>query len=302
MKAEYTVSTFAEEIGVSWNSVYKAGKELFPDKQWGKNAVLNGSTESLLNHYTRSSKVKTARKAKRMLSKINESTTSESIEKRPLIQSEIKVIPAVGFNGKKGENQSVDSIPLFNESTVTKPVKLSLQFTTPIECSAIQASDLINVTMDSVKVVDPIPEEPKESFVEKVFKFDLGLAILGSPLIRFLFVSAMIGGQSYMFAHLEQKSLSGLDFTIPFWAALVTGVLFEASGFMIAMSTDSKKEWQGLPVRGIWLFIMIVFQFSTNFCLIEPWAVDGWHCAGRFILSIAIPLGLLAYSFLYFKD
>ena len=160
--------------------------------------------------------------------------------------------------------------------------------------------------MESVEIVEsiiePIPEEPKESLVEKVFKFDLGLAILGSPLIRFLFVSAMIGGQSYMFAHLEQKSLSGLDFTIPFWAALVTGVLFEASGFMIAMSTDSKKEWQGLPVRGIWLFIMIVFQFSTNFCLIEPWAVDGWHCAGRFILSIAIPLGLLAYSFLYFKD
>ncbi len=263
---EYTVSTFADELGVSWNSVYKAGKELFPNKQWGKNAVLNGTTEILLNHYTNSSKSTTAKKAKKLLLMVSDST---GIKEPESMKSTVEI-----KKDSRGIQEEMKS-EIKKESIVEAPKE-----------------SMVEISESGVN----------KSWIQRVFEFDLGRAILESPLIRFVFVSAMVGGQAYMFASMEQKVINGLNFIVPFWAAMLTGILFEAAGFMIAMSTDPKKEMQGIPTRNIWLFIMLFIQFSTNFCLIEPWAVDGWHCFGRFILSIAIPLGLLAYSFLYFKE
>lgn len=264
---EYTVSTFADELGVSWNSVYKAGKEYFPDKQWGKNVVLNGTTETLLNHYTNSSKSTTANKAKKLLSIVSDST---GIKEPESMKSTVEI---------KADSKRIQ----------------------PKVKSEIKKESIIEAPKESI--VEVSETAIKKSWIQSVFEFDLGRAILGSPLIRFLFVCAMIAGQSYMFAMLEQKVMEGTGFDIAIGYAVAVGALFEAVGFMIALSIDPKKMLGKYPVRNLMLSGFFIFQCITNLCLIEPFSVPGLALpAGRFIIAIALPGGIAAYSFLYFKE
>jgi hypothetical protein len=144
-----------------------------------------------------------------------------------------------------------------------------------------------------------VPKTP--ATVAPKWSADIGNVILSNPNVRFTFVAILVAAQAYMFAMLESKVLAGLEINIAFWAAFTVGVLFEASGFMIARSFPGSRYGE-VSVRTAWLVFFLIIQCITNACLIEPFAVQGWNMIGRIIVAIAIPSGLLAYSFLYFKD
>lgn len=263
---EYTVSTFADELGVSWNSVYKAGKEYFPDKQWGKNVVLNGTTETLLNHYTNSSKSTTANKAKKLLSMVSDST---EIKEPDSMKSTVEI---------KAESKRIQ----------------------PKVKSEIKKESIVEAPKESIVEVNETAI--KKSWIQKVLEFDLGRAILSSPFIRFVFVTAMVFAQAFMFASLEQKVLNGMNLYAPFKAAFAVGVIFEFAGFMIA-STFKGSKGLGWGKREWWLFFITCFQFGTNYFLLEPHAAESIMIGfGRGMICLSVPAGLMAYSFLYFKE
>lgn len=195
---------------------------------------------------------------------------------------------------------------------VERPVEQSKryvdQWLSPVECTLNGFSLSIEQSLNEIKSIEPEEKETvnisKSIFngVQSFFEFDLGRAILGSPLIRFAFVCTMVFAQAFMFASLEQKVMKGMNLNLPFVAAFMVGVIFEFAGFMIA-STFKASKGLNWGKREWWLFFITLFQFGTNYFLLEPHTGGSWMIGlGRGMICLAPPAGLMAYSVLYFKE
>lgn len=158
--------------------------------------------------------------------------------------------------------------------------------------------------MDEIEQLRAELQALKQKHIEqaKAWIRDVGRYVLSSPNVKFFFVITLVCSQAFLFAMLEEKALAGINIKIEFLAAFFVGILFEASGFMIARQFPSGK-WDGISTRDWWLIVFFVFQLITNNCLFEPWNAGSiTEAIAREIVSLAAPIGLLAYSFLYFQN
>lgn len=266
-----TPAQLQDRYGLSYGMIRKYVIELLPEGvQFSKNMNLNGTS-------------------KKVIQAIADRSTDPEVKEKALNDLEQMIKPV---------ERPVEPIKQYVD-----------QWLNPVECTLNGFSPTIKQALNEIKQDEPEVKEPLNLTrnisigIQSFFEFDLGRAILGSPLIRFLFVCAMIAGQSYMFAMLEQKVMEGTGFDIAIGYAVAVGALFEAVGFMIALSIDPKRMLGEYPVRNLMLSGFFIFQCITNLCLIEPFSVPGLALpAGRFIIAIALPGGIAAYSFLYFKE
>lgn len=295
--ARYYTKGYFNSIGESIK--YSSGMEL------------NGSTEGVLQFIIEKTNDNSIReKAKAALNGTN-GTNHESPIANMRNRTERKITERNGTNGHERK------IAELNEQNETERKELLLR----IEAERNEAERIRIMNEDSERKIAEQEKQIAElentiqglkNSIARIAKEqadkagqwfrDIGDYILSAPNAKFLFVLILVSAQACLFAMLEDKVLTDLGIGIPFWSAFVVGILFEASGFMIARQFPPAEKWQGMSTRDWWLVIFFGFQCVTNLCLFVPLSAESVPLiAGRIMISLAVPIGLLAYSFLYFQ-
>ena len=135
---------------------------------------------------------------------------------------------------------------------------------------------------------------------------DIGKMILSSPNVRFAAAMVPIIGQAIIFALLFCKvyniEVSALHVT----PIVIVGVLFEAVGLMIALSTDNKKGFtmggDFVSYRGLWLTAFFVLQILIDFAYVGMFSASATEWIGKILIGVSFPLAVLAYNNLYLKE
>ena len=136
-------------------------------------------------------------------------------------------------------------------------------------------------------------------------KADTGRALLEAPNVRFLTALVPIIAQAVMYALLACKVFSIQATWYYILPLVVIGVLFEASGLMLSMSVPSASTvtigGDKIKTRSIWLATFFLMQIAIDFAYADM--LGSWsHAIGKTLISVSIPLTILAYNNLYLKD
>lgn len=169
---------------------------------------------------------------------------------------------------------------------------------------AEQANALAAQNDELEKTIQLMEQAENERLAKaKAWSKDIGEFVLSSPNVKFVSMVIILFAQAFLFASLEEKVLDGMGMHIPFVAAFIVGVLFEACGFMIARHFPPRNKFQDLAPRDGWLFLFLFIQLVTNSCLVEFWTAETWAILiGRILVASVPPIGLMAYSYLYLRS
>jgi len=163
-------------------------------------------------------------------------------------------------------------------------------------------------------IEDTTPETPEiepgseEQQIEKPTKIEtmkpthLGMAALTSPFTAMIFTSFALLGQAYLFGHLAHDIFSNVGIPAPMWFHFVIAFIFECTGILIAASFNDRKiggEYDGVSIRGIWLFVFFAVQVVSDLCL---FGVIKNPIVGTVIVAVAMPIALLGYANLYMSE
>jgi hypothetical protein len=163
-------------------------------------------------------------------------------------------------------------------------------------------------------IEDTTPETPEsepeseEQQIEKPTKIEtmkpthLGMAALTSPFTAMIFTSFALLGQAYLFGHLAHNVFSNVGIPAPMWFHFVIAFIFECTGILIAASFNDRKiggEYDGVSIRGIWLFVFFAVQVVSDLCL---FGVIKNPIVGTVIVAVAMPIALLGYANLYMSE
>lgn len=152
------------------------------------------------------------------------------------------------------------------------------------------------------------PEAPEEQIEElekpAIMKSTthLGMAALTSPFTAMIFTSFALLGQAYLFGHLAHNVFSNVGIPAPMWFHFVIAFIFECTGILIAASFNDRKiggEYDGVSIRGIWLFVFFAVQVVSDLCL---FGVIKNPIVGTVIVAVAMPIALLGYANLYMSE
>lgn len=138
-------------------------------------------------------------------------------------------------------------------------------------------------------------------------QFDIGAVVFSSKISIFLFVTILLATQAYILANLAEIHLEGV-----FWEwFFIPAFIFEAAGLAVAQRpipeglSIYKRETEERN-RFAWVYLFAFIQIMTDLSyskIIEEWGdLDVSEIVARMILSIAIPVAISAYSFLYLKS
>ena len=163
-------------------------------------------------------------------------------------------------------------------------------------------------------IEDTTPETPEsepeseEQQIEKPTKIEtmkpthFGMAALTSPFTAMIFTSFALLGQAYLFGHLAHKVFYNVGIPAPMWFHFVIAFIFECTGILIAASFNDRKiggEYDGVSIRGIWLFVFFAVQVVSDLCL---FGVIKNPIVGTVIVAVAMPIALLGYANLYMSE
>lgn len=128
-------------------------------------------------------------------------------------------------------------------------------------------------------------------------------------------VMGLIGIQAWIFASLAETVLDGKH-ELPFFVMFAAAVLIESAGIMIAKDMPAGKTRKkvayergkrtetevtaGNWIRPAWLLLFFAFQVAVDAAFVDVTAYQNTtELAGKLLVIIAIPGGILAYSHLY---
>jgi len=152
------------------------------------------------------------------------------------------------------------------------------------------------------------PEAPKGKEIEKPAKTEnmktthLGMAALVSPFTAMIFTSFALLGQAYLFGHLAHNVFTAVGIPAPMRFHFIIAFIFECTGILIAASFNDRKiggEYDGVSIRGIWLFVFFAVQVVSDLCL---FGVIKNPIVGTVIVAVAMPIALLGYANLYMSE
>lgn len=155
------------------------------------------------------------------------------------------------------------------------------------------------------------PEAPESETEKPITNFEkpatmktthLGMAALTSPFTAMIFTSFALLGQAYLFGHLAHNVFSNVGIPAPMWFHFVIAFIFECTGILIAASFNDRKiggEYDGVSIRGIWLFVFFSVQVVSDLCL---FGVIKNPIVGTVIVAVAMPIALLGYANLYMSE
>ena len=161
---------------------------------------------------------------------------------------------------------------------------------------------------DTTPESEPEAPESEEQQIEKPTKIEtmkpthLGMAALTSPFTAMIFTSFALLGQAYLFGHLAHDIFSNVGIPAPMWFHFVIAFIFECTGILIAASFNDRKiggEYDGVSIRGIWLFVFFAVQVVSDLCL---FGVIKNPIVGTVIVAVAMPIALLGYANLYMSE
>lgn len=121
-------------------------------------------------------------------------------------------------------------------------------------------------------------------------------------------VATLISFQAFIFAALAMRVLNEgkTDVHLQFWFAFVAACLIESGGVMIVSRykvPEGAGEWTKRDIESNvnkWLVPFMVFQILVDLAyinLLGPWS----DIAGKWLIALAIPMGIFVYSHLYFN-
>ena len=155
------------------------------------------------------------------------------------------------------------------------------------------------------------PDAPESETEKPITNFEkpatmktthLGMAALTSPFTAMIFTSFALLGQAYLFGHLAHNVFSNVGIPAPMWFHFVIAFIFECTGILIAASFNDRKiggEYDGVSIRGIWLFVFFAVQVVSDLCL---FGVIKNPIVGTVIVAVAMPIALLGYANLYMSE
>lgn len=164
---------------------------------------------------------------------------------------------------------------------------------------------------DTTPEVPETPEAPESETEKPITNFEkpatmktthLGMSALTSPFTAMIFTSFALLGQAYLFGHLAHNVFSNVGIPAPMWFHFVIAFIFECTGILIAASFNDRKiggEYDGVSIRGIWLFVFFAVQVVSDLCL---FGVIKNPIVGTVIVAVAMPIALLGYANLYMSE
>ena len=166
-----------------------------------------------------------------------------------------------------------------------------------------------NPTIEDVQE-EPAPPEVKEetrhnqkqnkNTMQK--KYNIGMALLISPITAMIFTLFALLGQAYLFAHLAHKTFDLIKIPAPFWFHFTMALIFECTGILIAASFNDRKlgnQYDGISARSLWLFVFFTVQVISDLCL---FGIIENQKIGTIIVALAMPIALLGYANLYMEE
>lgn len=156
--------------------------------------------------------------------------------------------------------------------------------------------------LEPTKKIEPEPtrtEQPEPNQPVPIEPFDLGNWLFFHPTAQFSYVLALILVQAWIFASLSSRVFSLQDNHLPVGAMLMVGVLVESSGVMISKAFKPSRFGDNSPLN-LWLFIFLAWQILVDLSYFRLLG-SGSDIIGQYVVSMSVPIGILAYSSLYFK-
>jgi hypothetical protein len=205
------------------------------------------------------------------------------------------------FEGFSSENQMPDELVQWAMNSKAKSTGVR-------KSDESKKSELNEPAKDEFKLSEPVelinepePVEPKQE-VESVQpeQFDLGKWLFFHPTARFSYVLALIAVQAWIFASLAERVFMAQGNHLPKIAMLLVGVLVESVGIMISKNFKPTR-FQGSIARNRWLFVFLVWQCLVDLSYFNLLGSNS-NLIGQYVIAASVPMGILAYSSLYFKD
>ena len=199
--------------------------------------------------------------------------------------------------GKTDEVQpdDMEALLLSYANRVENAARLAKDIGLDVEPSPSRAE--VSVKQAPTVQVNSTPEKPK-----RTKRKNPGEAISGNKIFKFISAVVFIGAQGWIFADLASRVLPQIQ-GVPMAAEFVVGFLFEATAIMIALNLPADKMIFGdLPIRNLWLGIFFPVQILTVFCWAQIFGPELSDGIGKVVVALSVPIGILAYSNLYFKD
>lgn len=170
--------------------------------------------------------------------------------------------------------------------------------------SPVKSKEVVSFTEHPVKLPTPTPvegkPEPTAPEPEQKELFDLGELVFFHPSAKFFYVLVLIIGQAWIFSSLAERVYQEKENHLPFAALFVFGLLIEFGGIMLSKVFSSKIN-KSDEIGNLWLFVFALWQILVDlsyFKLIGPHS----DLIGQYIVAVSVPLGILAYSVIYFKS
>ena len=144
--------------------------------------------------------------------------------------------------------------------------------------------------------------KPESRPGKNVSQANPGEAISGNKVFKFISAVVFIGAQGWIFADLASRVIPQIG-NVPMIAEFIVGFLFEATAIVIALNLPADKMiFDDLPVRNLWMGIFFPVQILTVFCWAQIFGPEMSDGIGKVVVALSVPIGILAYSNLYFKD
>ena len=175
---------------------------------------------------------------------------------------------------------------------------LILSYADRIERAAVLAHK-IGINPEPSPAQQPKPESRPGKNVSQA---NPGEAISGNKVFKFISAVVFIGAQGWIFADLASRVIPQIG-NVPMIAEFIVGFLFEATAIVIALNLPADKMiFDDLPVRNLWMGIFFPVQILTVFCWAQIFGPEMSDGIGKVVVALSVPIGILAYSNLYFKD
>lgn len=144
--------------------------------------------------------------------------------------------------------------------------------------------------------------KPESRLGKNISQANPGEAISGNKVFKFISAVVFIGAQGWIFADLASRVIPQIG-NVPMIAEFIVGFLFEATAIIIALNLPADKMiFDDLPVRNLWMGIFFPVQILTVFCWAQIFGPEMSDGIGKVVVALSVPIGILAYSNLYFKD
>ena len=160
----------------------------------------------------------------------------------------------------------------------------------------------------TIPAPDPTPPVPQEEAASVAASPALNWIEAGREAAKTIAVSILLAFQAFIFAMLAIRVLNDNEDSVhlQFWFAFVAAFLIESGGVMIVSRykvPEGAGEWAKRDIESSinsWLIPVMLFQVLVD-CAYIGLLGSYSDLAGRWLVAIAIPMGIFVYSHLYFK-